>query len=350
MTALKLRNVVKRYGEITAVDDLSFTVESGEFFSVLGPSGCGKTTTLRCITGFEQPDEGSVELNGQAVTTAQPADRDVSMVFQGYALFPHMTVGENIEFGLKLQDISAETRAAKVAGILETVNLPGMQDREPEELSGGQQQRVALARALVLEPSVLALDEPLASLDRNLRQEMRYELKKIQNEMDVTTIYVTHNQQEAMALSDRMLVMDDGSAEQIGTPAEIYRDPANEFVAGFIGESNILNDVAVERDGITAGARVTANGATVAEGEATETARASVAIRPEDIQLNGTETGHLSGEVRTKTFHGNTMKYIIDVGGREIKAETTSSTDETYQVGDTVGVDWDPDGVKVLNS
>ncbi len=349
MEALKLTNIVKEFGSVRAVDELSVTVESGEFFSILGPSGCGKTTTLRCITGFEKIDSGSVELNEEEVTNSRPAERDINMVFQGYALFPHKTVGENIEFGLKLDNVKKTERQKRVEEILETVSLPGMQDRKPEELSGGQQQRVALARALVLEPSILALDEPLASLDRKLRQELRYELKQLQNELGVTTIYVTHDQREAMALSDRMMILRDGSPEQIGTPAEIYNHPKNRFVANFIGESNIFENGETDSKMVEKGTvSPSANGKLVTDTE-TETDD-PVVVRPEDIKLVNQEDANLIGEVQTKTFHGNNIKYIIEAGDKEIIAEVEPNIENNPEAGETVGVTWNSSDTTVLSA
>lgn len=219
---ITLDGISKLYGDVEAVSNITFDVKKGEFISLLGPSGCGKTTTLRMIAGFDNPTSGEIHIDGKSMENTPPYHRDVGMVFQGYALFPHMTVGENVGYGLKMEGVPESKRQEQVADILELVDLSGFEDRSPTELSGGQQQRVALSRALVTEPSVLLLDEPLANLDLKLRKHMRFELKKIQNEIGITTVYVTHDQEEALSLSDRILVMNEGGAEQLGSPKDIY--------------------------------------------------------------------------------------------------------------------------------
>ena len=230
----------KRYGDVTAVDGVDLEIHRGEFFTMLGPSGSGKTTTLRVIAGFEQPDEGTVELRGRDVSRLPPYARDVNTVFQDYALFPHMTVQENVEYGLRVKKVPREERRRRAAEALELVRLGGYGGRKPAQLSGGQRQRVALARALVNRPQALLLDEPLGALDLKLRQELQVELKRIQQELGITFVYVTHDQEEALTMSDRLAVFNDGRIEQIGTPAEVYEHPASEFIAGFVGVSNVL--------------------------------------------------------------------------------------------------------------
>jgi putative spermidine/putrescine transport system ATP-binding protein len=242
--AVRLDGVRKSYGDLVAVDGVSLTLPPDEFFCLLGPSGSGKTTCLRLIAGFERPDGGRVELDGRDVSDVPPYDRDVNTVFQDYALFPHMTVGENVEYGLKVAGVSRDERRRRALEALELVRLGGLDKRRPGHLSGGQRQRVALARALVNRPRVLLLDEPLGALDLKLRQEMQLELKGIQREVGITFVHVTHDQEEALTMSDRLAVMNYGRIEQLGTPTEVYERPANEFVAGFVGVSNI-----VERDG-----------------------------------------------------------------------------------------------------
>jgi spermidine/putrescine transport system ATP-binding protein len=243
-----VERVTKRFGEVTAVDDVSITIPGGEFFSMLGPSGCGKTTTLRLIAGFEQPTNGRILLQGQDVTHVPPSKRNVNMVFQAYALFPHMTVTENIAFGPRIKKLSGEEIRSRVQEILRTVQLEGMSDRRPTQLSGGQQQRVALARALVNRPAALLLDEPLGALDLKLRKEMQLELKELQSRTGTTFVYVTHDQEEAMTMSDRIAVMNGGVVEQLATPRELYQRPASAFVAGFIGTSNLLSVRADRRE------------------------------------------------------------------------------------------------------
>ncbi len=241
---ISVRGLTKRYGDVVAVDGIDLDIEAGEFFTMLGPSGSGKTTTLRMIAGFETPDEGTIELAGEDVSRLPPYDRPVNTVFQDYALFPHMTVQQNVEYGLMVKKIMKGERRKRAAKALEMVRLGGYGDRKPAQLSGGQRQRVALARAIVNQPRVLLLDEPLGALDLKLRQEMQIELKSIQREVGITFVYVTHDQEEALTMSDRLAVFNQGRIEQIGPPAAVYEHPESEFIAGFVGVSNVI-----ERDG-----------------------------------------------------------------------------------------------------
>ncbi|MDP9143524.1 MAG: ABC transporter ATP-binding protein [Actinomycetota bacterium] len=290
---VRLSGVSKRYGDVVAVRSLDLEVLRGEFFTLLGPSGSGKTTTLRMIAGFEEPDSGTVELGGRDVTALPPYDREVNTVFQDYALFPHMTVAENIEYGLKVRGEPAEERRRRAAEALRMVRLEGYERRKPGELSGGERQRVALARAIVNRPRVLLLDEPLGALDLKLREQMQVELKTIQQQVGITFVYVTHDQEEALTMSNRIAVFNEGAIEQVGTPEQIYEQPDNAFVAGFVGVSNLL-----ERDG----RRFT--------------------IRPEKITLieNGKAPAGLhveDGEIRTIAYAGMITRFLIrlDAGG-----------------------------------
>jgi putative spermidine/putrescine transport system ATP-binding protein len=281
--------VTKRYGDVLAVDSLDLEVKRGEFFTLLGPSGSGKTTTLRMIAGFEEPDTGRVELAGKDVTGLPPYDRSVNTVFQDYALFPHMTVGENVAYGLRVKRVNKEERRRRASEALATVRLAGYESRKPTQLSGGQQQRVALARAIVNEPRVLLLDEPLGALDLKLREQMQVELKSIKGEVGITFIYVTHDQDEALTMSDRIAVFNEGRIEQIGAPEEVYERPSNAFVAGFVGVSNLL-----ERDG----RRVT--------------------VRPEKIFFieNGKVPKDLhveEGTIRDVLYAGMITRYLVDL-------------------------------------
>jgi putative spermidine/putrescine transport system ATP-binding protein len=298
--------VTKRYGDVVAVDSLDLEVKRGEFFTLLGPSGSGKTTTLRMIAGFEEPDAGRVELGGKDVTGLPPYDRSVNTVFQDYALFPHMTVGENVAYGLRVKRVGKEERRRRASQALATVRLAGYESRKPNQLSGGQQQRVALARAIVNEPRVLLLDEPLGALDLKLREQMQVELKSIKGEVGITFIYVTHDQEEALTMSDRIAVFNEGRIEQIGAPEEVYEHPQNPFVAGFVGVSNLL-----ERDG----ERFT--------------------VRPEKIFFveNGKSPKGLhveEGTIRDVSYAGMVTRYIVDLeAGGELQVvrqnlETTS--------------------------
>jgi spermidine/putrescine transport system ATP-binding protein len=261
--SVELREVTKRFGSVAVVEGVSLQIRPGEFFSLLGPSGCGKTTTLRILAGFVQPDAGEVFIAGKRVTHLPPNERDVNMVFQNYALFPHLTVEQNVAFGLEIQKLPRAQIRKRVGWALELVRLCGLESRYPHQLSGGQQQRVALARALVTQPSVLLLDEPLGALDLKLRQQMQLELKKLQRELAITFLYVTHDQEEALTMSDRLAVMNQGRVVQVGTPQEIYERPATRFVADFIGESNFLEGRVVAWDGKKALVQIGSLSATV---------------------------------------------------------------------------------------
>jgi putative spermidine/putrescine transport system ATP-binding protein len=316
---IRLRGLVKRYGDLAAVDGIDLDVARGEFFTLLGPSGSGKTTTLRMIAGFELPDAGSVELAGTDVSHRPPFARDVNTVFQDYALFPHLSVADNVGYGLRVRKVPREERRRRVDEALEMVRLPGLGGRRPGQLSGGQRQRVALARAIVNRPQVLLLDEPLGALDLKLRQEMQVELKRIQQEVGITFVYVTHDQEEALTMSDRLAVFNHGRIEQVGAPAEVYERPGNEFIAGFVGVSNVL-----ERGG----RRFT--------------------IRPEKVRLlEGPHDGlHTEpGVVRDVAYAGMVTRYLVELReGGELQVvhqnlETTSSQ-ALEQQGREVTVGW----------
>jgi putative spermidine/putrescine transport system ATP-binding protein len=321
---VRLDGVTKRYGDVTAVASLDLEVKRGEFFTLLGPSGSGKTTTLRMIAGFEEPDSGRIELAGQEVTGVPPYDRSVNTVFQDYALFPHMTVGENIAYGLRVKGVDREERRRRASEALATVRLPGYEGRKPNQLSGGQQQRVALARAIVNEPRVLLLDEPLGALDLKLREQMQVELNLIQDQVGITFIYVTHDQEEALTMSDRIAVFNEGRIEQVGAPAEIYERPDNAFVAGFVGVSNLI-----ERDG----RRFT--------------------VRPEKVALieNGRAPAGLhveSGTIRDVSYAGMVTRYLVDLeAGGELQVVRqnleTSSAEAQEQRGRKVKIGWRAD-------
>ncbi len=312
MYAVELIDIVKRFGDVVAVDHVNLKVRDGEFFSLLGPSGCGKTTTLRMIAGLETPDEGMVKLHGQDVTYTPPHKRGIGMVFQTLALFPHMNVFENIAFGLRMRGYPEDEIRRRVKEALEIVRLPGMENRMPNQLSGGQRQRVALARALVIEPKVLLLDEPLGALDLKIRQEMMVELKRIHREVGTTFIYVTHDQGEAMVMSDRIAIMRDGKIMQVGTPEEIYLRPVNKFVARFIGEAiNIVEGVYRE------GAVETDVGRILVTGEVADGSRVAIALRPEQIYIGNTEglDNVVEGVVQFKIFKGSYVEFHVEVDG-----------------------------------
>ena len=315
---IEVERVTKRFGDVTAVDDISITIPGGEFFSMLGPSGCGKTTTLRMIAGFETPDECRILLQGAPVTHVPPAKRNVNMVFQAYGLFPHMTVSENIAFGPKIKKLSRAETSERLAEILRVVRLEGYEDRRPGQLSGGQQQRVALGRALINRPAALLLDEPLGALDLKLRKEMQLELKDLQQRTGTTFVYVTHDQEEAMTMSDRIAVMNGGVVEQLATPRELYQRPASAFVAGFIGTSNLI-ELRVDRreDGLLVmdvgeGERILAVQPDAGAGAAD---RVTITVRPEWIKLVSGDAGprasHVGGTVIDVVYLGSVTQLIV---------------------------------------
>jgi spermidine/putrescine ABC transporter ATP-binding subunit len=342
---VELQGVTKRFGAVEAVRDLSLQIHRGEFFTLLGPSGCGKSTALNLIAGFLDPAEGLVFLRGHCVNFLPPFERDTAMVFQNYALFPHMTVWDNVAFGLRMRRIRAPGIRERVEEALGRVRLAGLGDRYPRQLSGGQQQRVALARAIVTQPAVLLLDEPLSNLDLKLREVMRLELKALQRELEVTTMFVTHDQSEALVMSDRIGVMSQGRIEQLGTPAEIYERPATPFVANFIGTTNFLRTRKVEpRDG--GRAAVVTEGGLVLEallGPSPLGRRLVVAIRPEKIQLQPSgaeEEGVFPGLVRHAIYLGSSLRYMVALdSGEELLVDQMSGGERTpIAAGDRVGV------------
>ena len=311
---VRLVGLRKHYGEIAAVDGIDLDIAAGEFFSLLGPSGCGKTTSLRLIAGFERPTEGRIEIDGRDMAQTPPHLRPVNTVFQNYALFPHLTVSQNVAFGLRYQTGRGETRA-RVAESLELVHLGGLEDRRPSELSGGQQQRVALARALVLQPQVLLLDEPLGALDAKLRKALQIELKSLQEHVGITFVYVTHDQEEALTMSDRLAVMQNGQIEQVGTPPEVYEHPVSTYVADFLGVSNLM---AVEVESGAGGVVIhladrTLRCATASPANGPMTA----SIRPERIIIESPGSGRdntLPGQVERIVYAGPTIQVLVDIG------------------------------------
>ncbi|WP_182901293.1 ABC transporter ATP-binding protein [Microbispora sp. H10830] len=353
--AIELDNVVKEYvshGEVVrAVKGVSLAIAEGEFFSLLGPSGCGKTTSMRMIAGFEDPTQGVVRLHGEDVTNVPPNKRDINMVFQSYALFPHMNVWDNVAFGLKRKKVPDAEIKRRVGEILEVVDLVGREKRRPKEMSGGQQQRVALARALVNRPRALLLDEPLGALDLKLRQAMQIELKRIQREVGLTFVYVTHDQSEALTMSDRIAVMNDGLVEQLADPREIYERPASKFVAGFIGTSNLLSGTVQQVTGDTA---VLALGASdriliPADGALAAGATVDLTVRPEKIKIAKDQPeGDLSvvrGTVAEVVYLGTYNSYVVVLGdGAEITVFEQNAHDSTITAerGDTVWLSWQP--------
>jgi spermidine/putrescine transport system ATP-binding protein len=350
--AIRFEGVTKRFGETVAVDDLTLSVRRGEFFSLLGPSGCGKTTTLRMIAGFEQPTAGNVYLEGDPVDDVPPYERHVNTVFQSYALFEHLDVQGNVAFGLKRRGVAADEIRSRVAEALELVQLTGRESAKPNQLSGGQMQRVALARALVNRPAVLLLDEPLGALDLKLRKQMQVELKQIQREVGITFLYVTHDQEEALSMSDRIAVMNDGRVIQCGPPEEIYERPTEEFVAGFIGISNLLEGV-VQGDGTVAVGDLRLP-ASLPEGcDVGETVRLSV--RPEKIAVEELEDGMVSveGTIEARVYLGVMTQITVSLGNgaRMVALEQATyraRADDRWEPGNTIKLGWHPEHCLVL--
>ncbi len=328
---LVLSNLVKVFSSgdqsVTAVDDVNLEVGEGELVTLLGPSGCGKTTTLRMIAGFEIPTSGDIRVDGESVKVTPPNKRPTTMVFQNYALFPHMTVAENISYGLKIHHEPAKTIRERTEKIMNLVGLSGLGDRPPAQLSGGQQQRVSLARSLIMEPKVLLLDEPLSNLDAKLRVSTRREIRKLQKRIGITSVYVTHDQEEAMTLSDRVVIMHEGRIQQIGTPQEIYAHPANRFIADFIGKANFLEGRIAGRPGerefsveiLGRKIRVPRSGAAFSEGE-----RVLLVARPESIELAAKDPSALTGIVRDLVYLGSQMVYDVEIDGNLLTVEVAN--------------------------
>lgn len=313
MSFLSLQNIAKKFGDFVAVDQFDLDVAKGEFVSLLGPSGCGKTTTLQMIAGFLEPSAGRIIADGRDLGSIPANKRNIGIVFQSYALFPHMTAAENVAFGLEMRGISADERGRRINRALELVHLENFRDRYPKQLSGGQQQRVALARAIVIEPHILLLDEPMSNLDAKLREDMQLELRSIQQELGITTILVTHDQNEAMALSDRIAVMHGGKIVQIGAPYDVYERPANSFVSSFLGKSNLFPDAA----------------------------GTGISVRPEKVRLCAPSQGRMQGTLVSRIFFGSHWLYQIrtDHGGILLYEQNVGRN--PTEDGATVGLDWD---------
>ncbi len=337
---IELKHISKVYEDgFEAVSDFNLEVKKGEFVTFLGPSGCGKTTTLRMIAGFEIPTEGEILLNGKNIAGLPPNRRPINTVFQRYALFPHMNIFENIAFGLKQKKLEKSVIEKKVKKVLELVDLEGFEKRKVATLSGGQQQRVAIARALVNEPEILLLDEPLGALDLKMRKEMQIELKAMHDEVGITFIYVTHDQEEALSMSDKIVVMSEGKIQQIGTPEDIYNEPINAFVADFIGESNIFNGIMTGKlKARFAGAEFTCVD-NVEEGT-----RITAVVRPEDVIMTKPEKGTITGTVSSVVFKGMHYEITVESGRNEVVIQTVHSA----KVGDTIGMQVEPDNIHIM--
>ena len=352
--AVRLAGITKRFGDFVAVDDLNLDIYEGEFFSLLGPSGCGKTTTLRMIAGFEEPTEGAISVAGVEVQGVPPYRRPVNTVFQSYAIFPHLNVFDNVAFGLRRAKVPKPEVASRVADACEMVQLSGFEKRKPGMLSGGQQQRVALARALVNRPKVLLLDEPLGALDLKLRKELQLELRNLQHEVGITFVYVTHDQEEALTMSDRIAVMNEGKVQQLAGPTTLYETPANRFVAGFIGQTNVFSGLVEAADGerltlrTREGLRIEAvarEGSTPREGE-----EAHAAVRPEKVRFGGSGDNVSAAEVRQVVYLGASTQYIVELegGGRLVLYQQNAFDAAGASEGDGVSVAWDAQNCLVL--
>jgi iron(III) transport system ATP-binding protein len=352
---LKLEHIVKEFpdrsghGAVRAVDDISLDIQNGEFLTLLGPSGCGKTTTLRLIAGFEMPTSGRLLLNGQDITSQPPNKRDMALVFQNYALFPHMSVYDNVAYGLQTQRMSKAKINEKVRAALEMMELSGLGDRRPNQLSGGQQQRVALARSLVMEPSILLFDEPLSNLDAKLRVQMRSEIHRLQRRLGITSIYVTHDQVEAMALSDRIVVMNKGKIEQMGGPEEIYHYPKTRFVADFIGRANFLP---VTVDSVQdKQAQVTLLGKTLQVATIFDTrpgAAVTAMLRPEALSIRD-DASLPQGKIEQAMYLGTEIEYVVSVNGQKITiSDNDPRRQNMFAEGQTIGIDFIPEAVHLL--
>jgi len=353
---LRLENISKIFpprggvSEVTAVNDISLDIERGELVTLLGPSGCGKTTTLRMIAGFEFPTQGKIHLDGAEINSLPPHKREMSMVFQSYAIFPHLNVFENIAYGLNVRRTSQPEISERVNRVLDLVHLGGYGDRGPNQLSGGQQQRVALARALVMEPKVLLMDEPLSNLDAKLREEMRTEIRRIQKALNITSVYVTHDQIEAMTLSDRIVVMKDGIIEQIGSPTEIYRYPRSRFVADFIGRVNFVPGKVIRQNGSKMDVEVfgTSMSLSGVRNSFSPGQAVILIIRPEMISINGVNSPY-KGIIQRAVYLGNVVEYDVEIGGQMLTAsETDPAKTVIYSEGEEVAVRFAETVIQVL--
>ncbi len=338
---IKLNHISKTYDKQLVLDDLDLYIRENEFITLLGPSGCGKTTTLRILGGFETPDQGKVFFDGADITSLPPNKRPLNTVFQKYALFTHMTIAENIAFGLKIRNKSKDYIKDKIKYALKLVNLDGFENRSPDSLSGGQQQRIAIARAIVNEPRVLLLDEPLGALDLKLRQDMQYELIRLKNELGITFVYVTHDQEEALTMSDTIVVMNQGYIQQIGTPEKIYNEPENAFVADFIGDSNIIGATMIDDYLVEIlGARFKSTDAGFGKNKPVD-----VVIRPEDVELVAPEEGTIQGVVSHIIFKGVHYEMEVMANGHEWLVQSTSM----FPVGTPVGIKVDPFNIQTMH-
>lgn len=356
MPSVQLVNLTKKFGRTIAIQNINLKIKEGELLTLLGPSGCGKTTTLRCIAGFVRPDKGEVYLNGRPITHLPPERRGVGLVFQNYALWPHMTIYDNLAFGLQMKKVSKSEIKERIEKALATIRLEGFEKRYPRQLSGGQQQRVALARALIIEPNILLLDEPLSNLDAQLREEMRFEVRELQGRLGITTVYVTHDQAEALVLSDRIVILNEGKIMQVGTPKEIYSRPSNKFVAGFVGITSFVEGLVEAFDQEKEFAAIKTKDNLVLYGytnNVTVGQRVTVAIRPEHIKLfkekvekTKEEENILRGKILQASYLGNVNDYRIKVGDWVIR--TSVVTESVFKIGEEVYVIFSPENIAIM--
>ena len=358
MAFLTLQGISKRYGDFTAIEQLDLDVERGELLALLGPSGCGKTTTLQMVAGFVSPTTGRILLDGRDITNERPEKRGIGVVFQSYALFPHMTVAGNVGFGLEMRKVKRQEREERVAEALSLVRLKGLGHRYPKELSGGQRQRVAIARAIAMEPELLLLDEPMSNLDAKLREEMQFELRTIQRRIGTTTVMVTHDQSEALSISDRVVVMEAGRITQIDTPYRAYERPENRFVSQFIGKANLLAGTVLANDGdeirVDLGHDVVAVGRAALSGSGRGGPAAgdavTVCIRPEKVKLCASNHGRLAATVASRFFLGSQWLYRVDSALGEVLVCCQNEGGEPIAEGERVGVDWTNDAIRFVQT
>ena len=350
MSTVGIDNVAKYYGKVVALENISMTIQDGEFFGLLGPSGGGKTTLLRSIAGFIQPDKGEITIAGKEVSNIPINKRDIGMMFQNYALFPHLTVAENIGFGLSVRRRSKAEITEQVRHLLQLVRLPGFEDRKPKQMSGGQQQRIALARALSTNPKVLLLDEPLGALDKKLREEMQFELKQIQRDVGITTVFVTHDQEEALTLSDRIAIMNGGNVEQIGTPREIYERPRTAFAASFLGAANFFEGVVAGRGGGLTRVILADGQSIFTSDQAPEGASVILAVRPEKFLAGSVADSKpaealnvIQGTVTAEVFTGNSVTYKVDAAGKPLMIYVQNRTGERLEPHQPIVLTWRAD-------
>lgn len=366
MASVTLDDLTKQYGDLTAVDDLHLDVDDGELLCLLGPSGCGKSTTLRMLGGLETPTAGDVYIGEDRVTNKPPYERNTSMVFQSWALFPHKTVLENVAFGLKMDGVSESERNERAREMLEVVEMQEFADSAPGDLSGGQKQRVALARSLAIEPDVLLLDEPLSNLDKRLREQMQLELRNIHDEVETTFVHVTHDQNEAFTLADSIAIMNDGEVEQVGEPREVYDDPVSLFVEQFLGDTNLVEaEVAAEtEEGVVADTEFGADiEIPTPNGDVSPGDPLTVSFRPEDLDVSrvaadGGEaagfvsddvTATLEGTITDVLYRGSTVRFYVEIGGTSLFFEESVGADASFDLGDSVAVSWNPDDLLVFS-